>query len=557
MANADAEGADEGLGLSVAWSRHDAGQVGEVLPVWSDSRPCVFGRGAGDASTRRVHLLRWHPGGSVRRPAECPRVSRNQLQLSVTPRGALLVENIGSCPMIYAGRETRAAELQIGETLWLQNELLFICVKLPRRFGGGFTALKLPAHDFGRVDALGIVGEGAAIWSLREQLVAAAAQPFHVLVLGASGSGKELVARAIHELSSRRSRSWVARNAATIPESLADAELFGNARGYPQVGMSDRPGLIGAAQGGSLFLDEIGELSHSLQARLLRVLDQGEYQRLGEAQTRHSDLRLIGATNRSPDELKHDLLARLIIRIEVPDLNARREDIPLLAFHLLRSHAALEPGIASRFFVSGDPKGAPRVSPRLMEQLVLHKYTTNVRELAGILALATRSGPGGYLDSAIPRPQSISPTAPPSEQSSLSIVQEPHEPWLSPEENARLRLLRKHRFSPTSCGRDSAYPGNRQTADLHLRHLVCRALDEARFSIDGAAKLLAGGDPKLLEKCRARISTFVSNLEGRVTTEAPETLDRALAEDYKGLLDAVLPLLSRLRAKHVAFPIRP
>ena len=128
---------------------------------------------------------------------------------------------------------------------------------------------------------------------------------------------------------------------ATLPAGLIDAELFGNVANYPNAGMAERPGLIGEADGSTLFLDEIGELPDALQTHLLRVLDDGgEYQRLGDARRRHADLRLIAATNRPVRQLKHDLAARLRLRVHLPGLNERPEDVPLLARFLLQRAAA-------------------------------------------------------------------------------------------------------------------------------------------------------------------------------------------------------------------------
>src|SRR5262249_49824490 len=156
-----------------------------------------------------------------------------------------------------------------------------------------------------------------------------AARAGHVLLVGPSGCGKELAAQAIHARSTRASRKLVSRNAATLPPGLIDAELFGNVANYPNAGMAERPGLIGEADGSTLFLDEIGELPETLQAHLLRVLDEGgEYQRLGDARRRKSDLRLVAATNRSIDELKPDLAARLPLRVALHGLDERPEDIP-------------------------------------------------------------------------------------------------------------------------------------------------------------------------------------------------------------------------------------
>src|SRR6185295_7811651 len=124
----------------------------------------------------------------------------------------------------------------------------------------------------------------------------------------------------------------------------------GNVKNYPNPGMQERPGLIGQAHGGTLFLDEVGELLPELSAHLLRVLDEGgEYQRLGEATPRRADVRLVGATNRETALLKHDFLARLAVRIDLPPFEARREDIPLLARHLLERAADKSPEIAARF----------------------------------------------------------------------------------------------------------------------------------------------------------------------------------------------------------------
>src|SRR5262249_44059454 len=285
-------------------------------------------------------------------------------------------------------------------------------------------------------------------------------------------------------------------------------ELFGNLKNYPNPGMPERPGLVGEAHGSTLFLDEFAELPPSLQAHLLRVMDGGEYQRLGEATVRRTDVRIVAATNRPASDVKHDILARFKVRIAVPDLNARREDIPLLAAHLLRQHAAEGPGTFRRFFPGEDLRAAPLVSPVLMEALVQHEYTTHVRELDAFLVRAALEGRGRYLE-LDPELRAELKRAPPS---SAPEAPRPAElAALTPEERTRLALLRRHRFSPTACGRDPAYPGNRQTADLHLRLLLCRALQLATWEADRAAELMAGqGHGELYEKCAARLSTFLS-----------------------------------------------
>jgi DNA-binding NtrC family response regulator len=254
--------------------------------------------------------------------------------------------------------------------------------------------------EFGEPDAYGIVGESPAAWRLREELAFVAKSTTHALLAGASGTGKELAARAIHAMSSRASRPFVARNAATLPAGLVDAELFGNARNYPNAGMSERPGIIGQADGGTLFLDEIGELPLELQSHLLRVLDAGgEYQRLGDAMPRRSDFRLVAATNRDPSLLKHDLLARLVSRVELSPLSARREDIPLLARHLALDAAKRSPEVAATF-IDHDAQGRSyaRFAPGLIEYALHQELATNTRQLEGAIWKAMREARGREID---------------------------------------------------------------------------------------------------------------------------------------------------------------
>jgi two-component system nitrogen regulation response regulator GlnG/two-component system response regulator HydG len=241
-----------------------------------------------------------------------------------------------------------------------------------------------------------MVGESPVAWRIREQVAFAAKASAHVLLLGESGTGKELAARAVHALSPREDGPFVARNAATLPAGLIDAELFGNAKNYPNPGMAERAGLIGQANKGTLFLDEIGELPAELQAHLLRVLDtDGEYQRLGESQTRRSELRLVGATNRAPEHLQHDVLARFAVRVELPPLLARREDIPLFIRHVLLRAARKSPEVAGRF-VTKTAGGAPQpqVDPALVEYFLRAPLQANARDIEAILWRAMSESAG-------------------------------------------------------------------------------------------------------------------------------------------------------------------
>jgi two-component system nitrogen regulation response regulator GlnG/two-component system response regulator HydG len=191
----------------------------------------------------------------------------------------------------------------------------------------------------------------------------------------------------------------VARNAATVPESLIDAEFFGNAKHYPNAGMPERDGLIGEADGGVLFLDEIGDLPEKSQVHLLRVLDAGgEYQRLGESKPRRSSFRLVAATNRAVDSLKHDLLARFTHRVGVPGLLERREDVPLLVAELLRRIARDNPDLVDRFFERrGGKRAEAKIAPDFIVRLLRHPFTHHVRELDRILWLAIGSAEDDYI----------------------------------------------------------------------------------------------------------------------------------------------------------------
>jgi DNA-binding NtrC family response regulator len=282
--------------------------------------------------------------------------------------------------------------------LTLRNTLILTVVRraAPSSALGGTAQAQ--AFVFGEPDPHGIVGEGAAAWKLRAELAFAARTDHHVLLRGPSGVGKELAARTVHAMSSRAGRPLIARNAATFPEGLVDAELFGCAKNYPNVGSPERAGLVGEADGSFLFLDEIGELAPAMQAHLLRVLDRGgEYQRLGETRLRRSDLRLIAATNRPLTALKHDFTARFTSRVELPGLEARREDIPLLLRAILR-RAARDVSVHDRFFLpTDDGAREPRIEPGLIEALLRHPFTHHTRELERIAWRAIATSPGEFV----------------------------------------------------------------------------------------------------------------------------------------------------------------
>ncbi|WP_434048489.1 MULTISPECIES: sigma 54-interacting transcriptional regulator [Sorangium] len=390
--------AQETLALVIAWAPAEPSRVGEVALFEAGDGARILGRGApADGSGgERVVFHRQRPGTTERTPPlASPGLSREQLRIRPAGDG-LRIERIGKCAMEFAGERVDRCVLARGDTLLLKGQLLLFCAARPRTLEPLRSASLDDAPPFGMPDAHGILGESPAVWRLRDRLAWTAKADAHTLLLGGSGSGKELCARAVHALSARARGPFVARNAATIPGSLVDAELFGNIKGYPNPGMPERPGLIGSANGGTLFLDEIGELPQGLQANLLRVLDEGgEYHHLGGSTTKRSHFRLLGATNRDPDALKHDLAARLVLRLEVPGLDERRDDVPLLIRHLLRRAVARSPDAVRRFFTpSSDGALEPNLRPSLIEHLLKRSYTTNIRELDALLwrAMSTSAG---------------------------------------------------------------------------------------------------------------------------------------------------------------------
>jgi len=385
--------------IVLAWSLDEPDRVGECIAV---DGPRALGRGAAlaDDPAPRATPQRMRPGhNQPMPPIGNARIGRIQLLLAPVGSERISVTSLGRALVRINGAPLeQAAIARAGDVIEIHNAATYLVTLRPKRLpalrNGAF-----PDFEFGGADPFGMIGESEAAWRLRDALQLASTTDRHVLLLGDSGTGKELAARAIHGLSGRRDRSLVCRNAATLPEGIVDAELFGNMRGYPSSGMPERPGLFGEADGGTLFLDEIGELSERMQAHLLRVLDAGgEYQRLGESKPRRSSFRLIAATNRASDALKHDLLARFTHRVELPTLSERRDDLALPVAAQLRRIASAHPALANRFFERRTGQVAePRLAPHVIARLLRHELQHNVRELERLLWLAIGSAPADYI----------------------------------------------------------------------------------------------------------------------------------------------------------------
>lgn len=237
-----------------------------------------------------------------------------------------------------------------------------------------------------------IVGSSAAVRKILQQIDLVAPTDATVLITGESGTGKELVARAIHERSPRRDRAMVKVNCGAVPEPLFESEFFGHVKGAFTGALRDKPGRFELANGGTLFLDEIGEVPLTMQAKLLRALQEQEIERVGDTHTRKVNVRIIAATNRdlkqevAAGRFRQDLFYRLsVFPIDNPPLRERREDLPMLAEHFVK--------VAARRLNSR----APKIPAPMLRLLSAHAWPGNVRELQNVMERAVILSQGGPL----------------------------------------------------------------------------------------------------------------------------------------------------------------
>ena len=242
-------------------------------------------------------------------------------------------------------------------------------------------------HNFGD-----IIGESHGLRKVTQQIQLVAPTDASVLVTGESGTGKELVARAVHDHSARKDRPLIKLNCSAVPEGLFESEFFGHVRGAFTGALKDKPGRFELADGGTLFLDEIAEVPLAMQAKLLRVLQERELERVGDTRTRKVNVRIIAATNRDlkkevdAGRFRQDLYYRLsVFPIELPPLRGRRDDIPSLAAHFVKQTARQM------------NRPAPRVTQATMSQLTSQKWLGNVRELQNAIERAVILGQGSFL----------------------------------------------------------------------------------------------------------------------------------------------------------------
>jgi two-component system response regulator PilR (NtrC family) len=261
-----------------------------------------------------------------------------------------------------------------------------------RRLRSENAYLRSQLEERYRID--GLVGRSKVMRDLFQLLEIVAATSSTVLITGETGTGKELAARAIHHSSSRRANRFVAINCSAIPETLLEAELFGHARGAFTGAVGTRQGRFEQAHKGTLFLDEVGTMSPALQAKLLRVLQEREFERVGDAHTIKVDVRVIAATHSDLEKMvaegtfREDLFYRLnVIPVKLPPLRERRDDIPLLVQHFVQRLAA----------DVGRP--AATVSQEAMRRLMAHSWPGNVRQLENAVERAFAFSQGrGQID---------------------------------------------------------------------------------------------------------------------------------------------------------------
>jgi two-component system, NtrC family, nitrogen regulation response regulator GlnG len=366
-------------GLTVLW-HPDVQRVGERVALTA----LAAGR-AEHLSRREPHF--GQPGGVATRPLGDPYVSRSPIRIErgTAPGAIRLVCGETPTPLCLDGepvgeiRELTAPEVERGAVLLLANRVVLLLHLL--------DPLGVPGVS--GIPRYGLVGESAAIVQLRREIERVAGLAVPVLLRGATGTGKELVARALHESGPRRSGPYLAINMGAIPASLAAAELFGAARGAWTGAERKREGWFSRADGGTLFLDEVGETPVEVQALLLRALESGEIQPVGGDAVTRVDVRLIAATDAELEaavtagRFRAPLLHRLSgYEIALPPLARRRDDIGRLLLHFLRQE--LEAVGEDRRLALSRPEDRPWLSAAAVALLAAYDWPGNVRQLRNV-----------------------------------------------------------------------------------------------------------------------------------------------------------------------------
>jgi len=371
LTDAGGEG-DRFLGARIL-AHPDPERIGDFAPLFDG----VSGDGGTVMEISRLAPVFRASDGTATGPLASQRITRTPLRLAREGAGLCLrapekatVEVNGVA--LRADRTVRPEELEAGVVLLVGKDLALWL---------GWMELPSSAEKIA-----GLVGESVAMLKVREQIHRVADLDVPVLLRGATGVGKELVAAAIHKRSRRAAGAYVAVNVAGFPATMAASELFGHTRGAFTGAFEAREGYFAQANGGSLFLDEIGDVSFDVQALLLRAVQEGVIQPLG-GKTRQVDVRLIAATDSDLEsavarrEFREPLLRRFSYEVRVPPLRERRDDVGLLFFHLLRARLKMT-GELHR--LASGAEGEPFVPAAYVARMALYDWPGNVRELANV-----------------------------------------------------------------------------------------------------------------------------------------------------------------------------
>jgi len=364
-------------------------------------------------------------------------------------------------------------------------------------------------------DFYGIIYTSKSISTVVELIKKAAPTDTTVLITGESGTGKELVAKAIHSLSNRKDRNFIAVNCGALTDSLLESELFGHVRGSFTGATSDKPGRFELANQGTIFLDEIGETSENFQVKILRVLQTGDIEKVGSTKAQKVNVRVIAATNKNISELvkeknfREDLYYRLnVVAIELPPLRERKEDINALA---------------SKFIQTEAPE--TNLSKAVLQAFNDYQWRGNVRELESVIKRAVifaKSEKRNLIQlSDLPK----------------EIVKETKYSF----EDLVLESLRNKKFSHSSIVETAKELGNvnRTTISENLRGLVFRTLVENDFNIEKTIELISGDDKKEVHKrVQQKVKTFLNNIDkdlNKTNNMNFETLKKRFSSKYKNL----------------------
>ena len=372
--------------LFIMWSAHQPERIGEVaLFDPSDGIHFIIGREI-EGGPARVHFFQIRPGETIDGgPLTGENISQEQFRITVDGN-SLRLQNTGSCTVRVDGTEVERNVTVLvgpGSVVEVHGHCVLLVGESPLSLPRPNHRL-LPLQPFGEADRMRLVGESRRMWELREDTLFASTAGRDVFVDGETGTGKELVAAAIHFQSPRAAGPYITTNASSFTQELVASELFGNPKGYPNPGTPERVGYFGQAR------------------------REGNYNRVGDPVSRPTECVVILATNGGRESVKHDLLHRLGVTVKTPSLAERLEDVPLLAQALLRRRAEFE------------GRRVP-VDQALIANILRTRMPGNIRELDNILTESIKAS-GGELALRWPPRLTMPPPAP------LSVYVEPDEP---------------------------------------------------------------------------------------------------------------------------------